>query len=144
MLFPCKRVVAKYKTLIAKMSKDHIENEVARSNLQKLLDLELILGLHYILPLLELVQGKMYTFVILLNQSRCVELNYMSFKLILNVSSRMKLLIHSIAFWLESMMGCLCFLLNRPPLIMINVLQNSMVTLCSFTLGTVKLGLFYL
>jgi hypothetical protein len=42
------------------------------------------------------------------------------------------------------MMGCLCFLLNRPPLIMINVLQNSMVTLCSFTLGTVKLGLFYL
>jgi hypothetical protein len=44
-----------YKTLIAKISKDHIENEAARSNLQKLLDLELILGLHYILPLLELV-----------------------------------------------------------------------------------------
>jgi hypothetical protein len=33
----------------------HIENEVARSNLQKLLDLELIFGLHCILPLLELV-----------------------------------------------------------------------------------------
>ncbi len=31
---------------------------------------------------------------------------------------------HSIAFWLESMMGCLCFLLNLPPLIMIGVLQK--------------------
>ncbi len=55
MLFPCKRVAVEYKTLIVKMSKDHIENEVARSNLQKLLDLELIIGLHCILPLLELV-----------------------------------------------------------------------------------------
>jgi len=55
MLFPCKRVAVEYKTLIVKMSKDHIENEVARSNLQKLLDLELILGFHCILPLLELI-----------------------------------------------------------------------------------------
>jgi hypothetical protein len=55
MFFSCKQVVAKYKTLIVKMSKDHIENEVARSNLQKLLDLELIFGLHCILPLLELI-----------------------------------------------------------------------------------------
>jgi hypothetical protein len=55
MLSPCKWVVAKYKTLIAKVSKDQIENEATRSNLQKLLDLELILGLHCILPLFELV-----------------------------------------------------------------------------------------
>jgi hypothetical protein len=55
MLFPCNRVVVNCKTLIANMSKDHIGNEVARSNLQKLLDLELIFGFHCILPLLELV-----------------------------------------------------------------------------------------
>jgi len=55
MFISCKQVVAKYKTLIAKMSKDQIENEATRSNLQKLLDLELILGLHCILSLLELV-----------------------------------------------------------------------------------------
>jgi hypothetical protein len=56
MVFSCKQVVAKYKTLIAEMSKDQIENEATRSNLQKLLDLELIFGLHCILSLLELVQ----------------------------------------------------------------------------------------
>ncbi len=56
-LFPCKQVVVKYKTLIAKMSKDQIENEATRSNLQKLLDLELIFGLHSILSLLELVHN---------------------------------------------------------------------------------------
>jgi hypothetical protein len=50
-------VVAKYKTLIAKMSKDQIENETTRSNLQNLLDLELILGFHCILSLLELVHN---------------------------------------------------------------------------------------
>jgi hypothetical protein len=55
MLFPCKRFVVEYKTFIAKMSEDHIENEVVRSNLQKLLDLELIIVLHHILPVLELV-----------------------------------------------------------------------------------------
>jgi predicted RNA-binding protein YlxR (DUF448 family) len=55
MLSPCKWVVAKYKTLIAKMLDDQIENETIRSNLQKLLNLEFIIALHCILPLLELV-----------------------------------------------------------------------------------------
>ncbi len=55
MLYPCKRVVVKYKTFIAKMLKDQIENETIRSNLQKLLNLEFILRLHCILLLLELV-----------------------------------------------------------------------------------------
>jgi hypothetical protein len=54
MLSPCKQVVLEYKTFIAKVSKNHIENEAARSNLQKLLDLELIIGFHYILLFLEL------------------------------------------------------------------------------------------
>jgi hypothetical protein len=54
MLSPCKQVVLEYKSFIAKVSKNHIENEVARSNLQKLLDLELILGFQYILLFLEL------------------------------------------------------------------------------------------
>jgi hypothetical protein len=44
-------------------------------------------------------------------------------------NSKMKLLMHSIASWLENMMGCLCFSLNSPPLMMIGVLQSSMVTL---------------
>ncbi len=46
--------MAKYKTFVVKMSKDLIENETTRSSLQKLLDLEHIFTLHYIL-LLELV-----------------------------------------------------------------------------------------
>jgi hypothetical protein len=53
MLSARKWVVGKYQTFITKMSKDQIENEATRSNLQKLLDLELILGLHGILPLCE-------------------------------------------------------------------------------------------
>ncbi len=51
MLSPCKRVVAKYKTFIAKLLKDQIEIETTKSNSQKLLDLESIIGLHYILLL---------------------------------------------------------------------------------------------
>jgi hypothetical protein len=35
MLSPCKWVVTEYKTFIAKMSKDQIENEAPRSNLEK-------------------------------------------------------------------------------------------------------------
>jgi hypothetical protein len=55
MLYPCKRVVAKYKTFITKMLEDQIENETIRSNLKKLLNLKFILRLHCILPFLELV-----------------------------------------------------------------------------------------
>jgi hypothetical protein len=135
MLFPCKQVVPKYKSFIAKMSKD-IENEAIISNLQKLLDLELILGLHYILLFLELVhtlikyaQGRdVYTcdFVeeVKMWRTKLYEL-YIDPK----CNSKMKLLMHSIVFWLENVMGCLCFSLSHPPLLMIGVLQSSMVTL---------------
>jgi hypothetical protein len=51
-----KHVVVEYNTLIVKMWKDQIDNEVVISNVQKLLDVRLIiLGLHCILSLLELV-----------------------------------------------------------------------------------------
>jgi hypothetical protein len=53
MLSPCKQVVVKYKTFIAKMLEDQIENEATRSNLQKLLNLEFIFGFYCILPLLD-------------------------------------------------------------------------------------------
>jgi hypothetical protein len=44
-------------------------------------------------------------------------------------NSKMKLLMHSIAPWLENMMGCVCFSLSPSPVMMIGVLQSSMVTL---------------
>jgi hypothetical protein len=47
--------MAKYEILIVKMLEDQIENKVARFDLQKMFDVELILSFHYILPLLELV-----------------------------------------------------------------------------------------
>jgi hypothetical protein len=45
----------------------------------------------------------------------------MNFTLILNARLRMRFLMHSIAPWLENMMGCLWFSLNFPPLITIGV-----------------------
>jgi len=129
MLFPCKQVVPKYKTFIANMSKD-IENEAIRSNLQKLLDLELIFGLHYILLFIELVhtlikyaQGRgVYTCDFVEEVKMCRTKLY-EFYIDPKCNSKMKLLLHSIAFWLENMMGCLCFSLSPAPLMMIDVLQ---------------------
>jgi hypothetical protein len=94
--------------------------------LQKLLDLGSITSYHFLnwfIPWSSTFKGRMNTFVILLKQSRCrVKL----YELHIDPKCKFK---DEASFWLESMMGCLCFLLNPPPLTMINVLQNSMVTL---------------
>jgi hypothetical protein len=55
MLFPCKCVVVEYNTLIVKMWEDQVESKITISNVHKLLHVNLLLGLHYILLLLELV-----------------------------------------------------------------------------------------
>jgi hypothetical protein len=53
MLFPSKCVVVEYNTLIVKMWEDQVESKITISNVHKLLDVDLVLGLHYILLLLE-------------------------------------------------------------------------------------------
>ncbi len=50
-----KRVFAKYCFLIVKMQAKFVKSEVALKNLNSLCDVEFILGLHCILPLLECV-----------------------------------------------------------------------------------------
>jgi hypothetical protein len=103
MLPLCKHVVVTYKTLIVKMWKDQIDSEVVISNVQKLLDVRLIiLGLHDILSLLELVYTlikyahlkEMCIIVILLKLSRCAYRSYTNCTIILNASSRMGLSSH--------------------------------------------------
>ncbi len=98
--------------------------------------MELILSLYCILPLLELVhtlikyaQGRdvyIFNFVEAIKDVQYP--NYMNFTLILNAHSRMRILMHSIAPWLKSMMGYLWFSLNFPPLMTIGVdtLVNSL------------------
>jgi hypothetical protein len=107
--------------------------KLQKSNLQKLLDLELMIGLHYLLLFLELVhtlikyaKGRDCDFVeeIRMCRTKLYEL-YIDPK----CNSKMKLLMHSITSWLENMMGCLRFSLSPPPLMLISVLQNSMITL---------------
>ncbi len=118
------------------MSYNHIENEVARSSLQKLLDLELILGLHYILLFFELVhtlikyaQGRDVYTCDFVEEIRMCRTKLYELDIDPKCNLKMKFLIHSIASWLENMMDCFYFSLNPPPLMMIGVLQSLMVTL---------------
>ncbi len=57
MLEPLKWVMAKYKTLIVKMSKDNVLVAQARFNLNLFCDLHMLLGLFCLLPLLEAVNA---------------------------------------------------------------------------------------
>jgi len=94
-----------------------------------MLNVELIINLHCILPLLKLVHtlikyaqgGDLYIFNFVEAIKDVQYLNYMNFTLILDARSRMRVLMHSIAPWLENMMGCLWFSVNFSPLITIGV-----------------------
>jgi len=55
MLSPAKRLMAKYKTLIVKMTLNNLTSQQAKQNYEHLCDLQILLGLAYVLPLLEFV-----------------------------------------------------------------------------------------
>jgi len=57
MLFPMKQIVEQYQSLIAKMHVDSPQNNIVNDNLSLLCDLEPILGLHTIFPLLDCVHA---------------------------------------------------------------------------------------
>jgi hypothetical protein len=57
MLEPLKQVMAKYKTLIVKMSQDNVSITQTRFNLDLLCDLHMLLGLSCLLPLLEVMHA---------------------------------------------------------------------------------------
>jgi len=56
----------------------------------------------------------MYTFVILLRQSRCAELNYMNSTLIMNVSSRMKFSMHFHSLFVGKHVGLFLLFIESP------------------------------
>jgi hypothetical protein len=55
MLSPTKRATEKYKTFLVKMMLNNLTNEQTKYNYEHLCDLHILLGLTYILPLLEYV-----------------------------------------------------------------------------------------
>jgi hypothetical protein len=55
MLSPLKRLLIKYKSLVLKMYMDALKRKPTLDNLDLLCDLELVLGLPCILPMLEIV-----------------------------------------------------------------------------------------
>jgi hypothetical protein len=57
MLSPLKRVLAENKALVVKMIEDNATNAIAKLNHQLLCDVETLLGLSCVLPLLEIVVG---------------------------------------------------------------------------------------
>jgi hypothetical protein len=57
MLSPMQQVVGQYQPLITKMYVDAPKKNIATKNLNLLCDLELIMGLHAILPLLDFVHA---------------------------------------------------------------------------------------
>jgi hypothetical protein len=57
MLFLAKRVLTKYKPLIMQMWAHQLANEIANANITTLLDVQILLGFHCIMPLLELLHG---------------------------------------------------------------------------------------
>jgi hypothetical protein len=57
MLSLAKRVMAKYKTLLVKMALDSLTYQQAKLNYENLCDLQVLLGLACILPLLEFVHS---------------------------------------------------------------------------------------
>jgi hypothetical protein len=57
MLASSKRLVSKYKSIIMKMSKDLPTNLVATTNYELFCDVETMMGLTCVLPMLEVVQS---------------------------------------------------------------------------------------
>jgi hypothetical protein len=57
MLSPSKRVLSEYKALVVKMVEDNVIVDTTKINYELMCDLETLLGLSCIIPLLELVQG---------------------------------------------------------------------------------------
>jgi hypothetical protein len=57
MLSPSKRVFSEYKALVVKMVEDSVIIDTSKTNYELLCDLETLLGLSCITPMLELVQG---------------------------------------------------------------------------------------
>jgi hypothetical protein len=57
MLSLAKRLMAKYKTFLVKMTLNNLANQQAKQNYEHLCDLQILLGLAYVLPLLEFVHA---------------------------------------------------------------------------------------
>lgn len=55
MLSPAKRVLSEYKTLVVKMLLDSLKSKIARENLESLCHIQSVMGLPWILPMLESV-----------------------------------------------------------------------------------------
>jgi len=55
MLSPSKRVLSEYKALVVKMVEDNVIVDTTKINYELMCDLETLLGLSCIIPLLELV-----------------------------------------------------------------------------------------
>jgi len=53
MLAPAKHVLHEYKTLVVKMADDNLGNAIAKNNCELLCDCDIILGLTYVLPMME-------------------------------------------------------------------------------------------
>jgi hypothetical protein len=62
MLFHVNRVVAKYKSLVVKMNDDLATIETTRPTLKFLCDVEVVLGLMCIMPMLEVVYDDLIKF----------------------------------------------------------------------------------
>jgi len=56
-LSPSKKVLSEYKALVVKMVEDSVIVDTTKINYELMCDLETLLGLSCIIPLLELVQG---------------------------------------------------------------------------------------
>ncbi len=57
MLSPSKRVLNEYQMLVVKMVEDNVSIVIVKANYELIYDVETLLGLACVLPLLELVQG---------------------------------------------------------------------------------------
>jgi hypothetical protein len=57
MVVPSKVVFEEFKTLLVKMAKNVVVNEYAAINYELLCDIEIVLGLACLLPMLEAMQG---------------------------------------------------------------------------------------
>jgi hypothetical protein len=57
MLTPNKRVLAEYKSLVVKMGDNMVKNAYAKNNYELLCDCDIVLGLTYVLPMLEAIQS---------------------------------------------------------------------------------------
>jgi hypothetical protein len=57
MVSPSKKILGEYKALVVKMVKNSVSVDIIKPNCELICDLETLLGLSCIIPLLELVQG---------------------------------------------------------------------------------------